>query len=331
MEKKIMSLFTRTPLHVGAGNSVGASDAPIMRERHTRIPIIPGSSLKGVLADLWYDDLEEVKKDNENSKETVLCRKKDSDAEKLFGQVKDKKRKTRDAAGQLLIGEARVMAFPVRSAKGSFAWITCPLVLRRLERDADWASSMPNAENNLALIRKLETLNEDQCVTVSAQVRLENKVVLEEYCFECVDTDKCIAAIAEKLRDYSLDPVWQQITDKLIVVTDEIFSYFVEQACEMVTRIRIDDETGTVASGALFDQEQVPSETMFYTVIGAMDRQYFSDTVTPEDQTAALPKVIQTAQEALKKLEKKLEDKDYLLQIGGDETIGLGYCSVTLQ
>ncbi|MDD5698865.1 MAG: RAMP superfamily CRISPR-associated protein [Victivallaceae bacterium] len=56
MKKKIMSIFTRTPLHVGAGNSVGAIDAPIMRERHTRIPIIPGSSLKGVLADLWNDN-----------------------------------------------------------------------------------------------------------------------------------------------------------------------------------------------------------------------------------------------------------------------------------
>ena len=55
MEKQIFAIFTRTPLHVGAGNSVGAIDSPVMRERHTRIPIIPGSSLKGVLADLWND------------------------------------------------------------------------------------------------------------------------------------------------------------------------------------------------------------------------------------------------------------------------------------
>ena len=49
MQTKILYLFTRTPLHVGAGASVGAIDQPIQRERHTGFPIIPGSSIKGVL------------------------------------------------------------------------------------------------------------------------------------------------------------------------------------------------------------------------------------------------------------------------------------------
>jgi len=48
---RILYLFTRTPLHVGAGSSVGAIDQPIQRERHTGFPTIPGSSLKGVLRD----------------------------------------------------------------------------------------------------------------------------------------------------------------------------------------------------------------------------------------------------------------------------------------
>ena len=52
-EPKPYFLFTRTPLHVGAGQSVGYADLPIQREPHTRIPIVPGSSFKGVLADLW--------------------------------------------------------------------------------------------------------------------------------------------------------------------------------------------------------------------------------------------------------------------------------------
>ena len=56
MTSRLLYLFTRTPLHVGAGASVGAIDQPIVRERPTGLPIIPGSSLKGVLADLWADD-----------------------------------------------------------------------------------------------------------------------------------------------------------------------------------------------------------------------------------------------------------------------------------
>jgi len=59
MQTRILYLFTRTPLHVGAGSSVGAIDQPIVRERHTGFPIIPGSAIKGVLADAWNDGLED--------------------------------------------------------------------------------------------------------------------------------------------------------------------------------------------------------------------------------------------------------------------------------
>ncbi|MBI4025772.1 MAG: hypothetical protein HY360_12380 [Verrucomicrobia bacterium] len=46
MISKQLIILTRTPLHVGAGSSVGAIDQPVMRERHTGFPIIPGSALK---------------------------------------------------------------------------------------------------------------------------------------------------------------------------------------------------------------------------------------------------------------------------------------------
>ncbi len=59
METRLLNILTRTPLHVGAGSSVGAIDMPVQRERHTQIPIIPGSSLKGVLRNLWYGESEQ--------------------------------------------------------------------------------------------------------------------------------------------------------------------------------------------------------------------------------------------------------------------------------
>ena len=52
---RILYLFTRTPLHVGAGSSVGAIDQPVQRERHTGFPVIPASSLKGSFADQLND------------------------------------------------------------------------------------------------------------------------------------------------------------------------------------------------------------------------------------------------------------------------------------
>ena len=282
MKNEIMAIFTRTPLHVGAGGSVGVVDSPIQRERHTRMPVIPGSGLKGVLADLWNEDLEMAGKE--------LKRKKDSDVAKLFGQQKDEKRDTKDNAGGLLIGEARVLAFPVRSAKGAFAWITCPLALARYKRDSKKEFQIPAMPA------------EDECLASDENVKLNDCVILEEYKFKVVgDTD-----VWTHLKDLSDDEVWGNINERFVVVSDEIFSYFCENACEVVTRIKVDDESGTVADGALFNQEQAPSETMFYSVIG------------------------ETESGLLDRLSAKLAENGNVIQVGGDATIGLGYCGVKL-
>ena len=105
MKTKLLTLFTRTPLHVGAGASVGAVDQPVIRERHTHFPVIPGSSLKGVLADLWLE------KDASGS----FVRSKEGKT--LFGFDEKQTKENPGYAGSLYIGESKLLAFPVRSAK----------------------------------------------------------------------------------------------------------------------------------------------------------------------------------------------------------------------
>lgn len=284
MNKKIMTLFARTPVHVGAGNSVGVVDSPVMRERHTRIPIIPGSSLKGVLADLWNDELEK----NEKGK---LVRKNDSVACQLFGNDDPKNAE----AGSLIVGEARVVAFPVRSAKGSFAWITCPLVLSRLVRDTGYT------------LPELDTAKLDaQSCYGSEDLLLDDSVVLEEYRIKSIDLAE---DTAEKLKSLCVDPVWSGITSKLVILSDEMFSYFCENTCDVVSRIKVDDDTGTAVGGALFNQEQVPSETLFYSILFANEKRK-ADT--------------------FELLNKRLTDKGNVVQVGGDASTGLGFCSVGL-
>ncbi|MBN2684869.1 MAG: type III-B CRISPR module RAMP protein Cmr4 [Pontiellaceae bacterium] len=290
MNKMIMTLFARTPVHVGAGNSVGAVDAPIQRERHTRIPIIPGSSLKGVLADLWNDE-----KYNRTE-----------EGKWLFGEDEGGKKKADEtipaSAGALLIGEARVLAFPVRSAKGMFAWLTCPLALRRFQRETNAKFEVPEVVGETALAFDAVKLK-------------DSHVVLEEYAFESPKGKEPDPSIITELKDLVLnDSVWAGIKDQLVIVSDEIFQHFCEHACEVVTRIKIDDETGTVDGGALFNQEQVPSETLFYTLVLAQD----------EKKKGGGSR---TADAALEALKEKLDDEKWL-QVGGDATIGLGFCSV---
>ena len=270
MEKMIMALFARTPVHVGAGNSVGAVDSPVQRERHTQIPIIPGSSLKGVLSDLWNDG------DHKRSAE----------GKELFGED-DNSAEAKAKAGALLIGEARVLAFPVRSAKGMFAWVTSPLALRRFKRESGADFDVPPVEGERAL--------------AFDALKLKDQVVLEEYSFQVTEPPDAaiVDALAGLIED---DPVWNGITEQLVIVSDEVFQHFCEHACEVVSRIRIDDETGVVAKGALFNQEQVPSETLFYASL------------------------LSAQNGMLDKLKEKLRETAFI-QVGGDATTGLGFCS----
>lgn len=288
MTNQLITLFTRTPLHVGAGNSVGVVDSPIMRERHTKTPIIPGSSLKGVLADLWNNDSENFTEGKgENGKSRKV---RDNELKRLFGSDDDRAA----CSGSLLIGEARVLAFPLRSAKGGFAWITCPHALKKFARDTG---------------KKLDTFDEpanETCLAGSAVVFEEKKaVILEEY--RLTKTGAVPQSVVEALQGVVADTLWEP-EKRLVIVSDELFSYFVENACEVVTRIKINDETGTVDEHHLFNQEQVPSETLFYAILGTAKKAQEKD---------------------LKILANKINDScGNVLQIGGDATIGLGFCSV---
>lgn len=263
MKQQLMTIFARTPISVGAGSSVGAIDLPVMRERHTRIPIIPGSSVKGVLRDYWNHDKAVQKQ--------------------FFGSS--------DYAGKLFVGEARVLAFPVRSARGMFAWITSPLALERFKRDSEKDFAVP-------------TLKDMEC-SASQNLCFEGTkhAVFEEYCFE--QKSAISSDILNALKDLSDDSVWTSLQERLAVISDDMFSYFVENACEIPARICIDDDTGVVADGALFYQEQVPSETLFYSVLSEQENDIIS------------------------KIKDKL-DEVKVLQFGGDETTGLGYCSIKI-
>ena len=276
MNTKLMTIFTRTPLHVGCGSSVGAVDQPVARERHTRFPIIPGSAIKGVLADLWLDrsDIDHPKRDGEGTK--------------LLGAESD------DAAhaGSLLIGEGKLLAFPVRSAKHCFAWITCPIILKRFAADCNSSVATLDLGNDAALAPE--------------KLRIDGNVIFEEY--PLPSTQTVPQDIIDEFAKLSEEPTWKdEVKDRLAIVSDELFAYFAENACEIANHNRIDDRTGVVADKALFSQENVPSETMFYAVINSRE----SDDIC--------------------KLEAKLKSEKQLLQIGADMTTGLGWCSVAMK
>lgn len=274
MNSRIMTIFTRTPLHVGAGSSVGAIDQPIIRERHTGFPVIPGSAVKGVLRDYTHfnDDLK-------------------AEEEKLFGHEPQPANEDDSArAGHLGFGEARLLAFPLRSAKGSFALVTCPLALSRYARDKELNYVVPSVK-------------EEECLAAES-VKLGDKVALEEYRFK--STGDFPSDWAEHFSGLLSDAVLKEAKTHFVLLSDGDFSHFSLNACQVQHHNRISNKTGTVVDGALFNTETVPSETLFYAPIHVL------------------------RSEANHNILFKHFEQERLLQFGGESTTGLGFSTVKM-
>jgi CRISPR-associated protein Cmr4 len=323
MNTRLLFIFTRTPLHVGAGASVGAIDQPVQRERHTGFPIIPASSLKGSFADQWNEDLvEEDTKDGGKKKVRVNDAGAITVAAWLFGSDSDKPA----FAGSLLFSEARVLAFPIRSAKGSYAWITCPLMLKRAARDGVFGSKTDATGNANMLRDSMDNFSEpddDKAIYGGNVIDLTGKVVLEEYCFKQSQVNNAPEPLPAGLADALAklvpdDAIFSSMSDRLVILSNGTLSHFVTTACEVAQHVRISDETGTADGGALFNQENIPSETLFYSVLNATKSRVpigdLRDKTDSEALTAFKAKI-----DALK-----------VFQFGGDASTGLGFCSVAL-
>jgi CRISPR-associated protein Cmr4 len=308
MQQRILYIFTRTSMHVGAGASVGAIDQPIQRERHTAFPIIPASSLKGSFADQWEANLKQGEKrflrvttKKEGDKEVVA---EALESAWLFGSNNEKAAFT----GAVQFGEARLLAFPIRSAKGSFAWITSPLILRRAARDG----VVPTAD-----LPSAEPADDKALFPKTGPLALGAQLVLEEYTFTYAgEPPPGLSNAFEKL--LSNDPVWKEVSSRLVILSDGMMSFFAQNACEVAQHVRISDETGTAEAGALFNQENVPSETFFYAVINATESRLKLNGYADKK-----------AKDALDAFGKKLNEMK-VFQFGGDASTGLGYCTVKL-
>jgi CRISPR-associated protein Cmr4 len=271
--QKILYIFTRTPLHVGAGSSVGAIDQPIQRERHTGFPIIPGSSIKGVLRDHL----------------TTLG---DQVLDEVFGKGGDDENFT---AGKISFAEARLLLFPIRSARGAFALATSALALQRFARDAVIDLPIPSAPKDTV------------CLAGNRLVIDRNGqsgVVLEEYRFGAVG--EFPKHWEEKLRAILNDAVLTGAEGRFVLLSDGDLSHFAVNACQVNQHVRIDDRTGTAEDGGLFNEETVPSETLFYS------------TLTEIRKTDEANRVFETLA------------TEQLLQFGGNATTGLGFCTIKL-
>lgn len=257
-DRKMTSYFIHavTPLHVGSGRGLGYIDLPIMREKVTDWPYVPGSSIKGVISDHFGASDEDD-------------RKKDNMLQAAFGMPGDD-----GNAGSLVFTDARLLCMPIRSFYGTFAWITSPFAINRFHRDTglDLKGVSFKFDAYNALISKSSVLTGS-----------DSKIYLEDLDIPAKTDDK-ISSTAREIacRVFGDDEEWcRMFTERFAVVGDDVFTFLCKQGTEVNARIRIDGGTGVVKKGALWYEESLPVETILYGEVWC-DRSYI-ETVKPDD------------------------------------------------
>ena len=250
MAKKLFWIETLSSTHVGTGRGLGYIDLPLHREKVTNWPMIPGSTLKGVLADSFQAG--------------TNGRKGNNDKVKAFG-IADDNESNNSKAGGLLFSDARLLCLPVRSFSGTFAWCTSILALQQFLRDSGC---------NLELPKMIAKDGAHVCTSCSLGTPLgannKTKVILEEYDLSLMPPDPKVEEIANWIATklFESNEEWQNIfKQRFAIVPEDLFNHFCLTGTEVVTRVRINEETGVAADHQLWTEESLPVGTILTSSI----------------------------------------------------------------
>lgn len=208
-------------------------------------------------------------------------------------------------AGALLVGDARLLLLPVRSLTSHFKWVTCPALLKRFRAD----SERLGLTSGTFVAPEVQDINGARVPEGAA-----NALFLEEFRFDAqpADLNTIISSLAPLM---GRDDAATALQKQLVVVSDDRFSHLARYATPVNPHICIDNATKTVKTGALWYEESLPPDTVLYVGLHA--------------QATRMKGEASTAAEVLDRF-ITLFNRPYL-QLGGNETVGMGWCKVAIQ
>lgn len=290
MHTRLFHLHALSALHCGTGQSAGVVDLPIARARATQLPLVPGSSIRGVCR-------EEVTGRDARAAVTLFGPERiDSDQQSF--------------AGALAVGDAHLLALPVRALAGIVCFVTAPFILRRYAQDRARAGlpvpTLPAAPTAGTVLTPAGSVN---CIQGTRTLVLED---LDLSAQESPDASAWARQIAATVHPNDID-AQTDLAARFAILPDDILGFLSETATEIRARIAIDPDTGTVKRGALWYEENLPAETLLWGIYA------LSDSMNQEDRRAA------------KDLARYLPASGTLLQLGGKAGVGRGLVRLLTQ
>jgi len=196
-----------------------------------------------------------------------------------------------DNAGALLVSDARLLLLPVRSLQSAYKWVTCPHLLERFARD-----------------RQRAGLGSGDFLPTSGQppegkyLGAQNGTLfLEERQFE--HQGKLPEGLIAALEPLVPHPTTRnRLAGQVVVLHDDDFAWFARYGLSIQARNVLDPDRKT--SQNLWYEETIPADALFSAILAERG-----------------PNAIQPV--------KRLFTDHAYLQVGGNETVGMGWFAVT--
>ena len=249
LEKYRYLLMTLDPVHVGTGGyRLGRVDNSIVREPGTRVPKIPGTAIHGAVrsyAARLYGTLEAAGKDHDrvdNPASNPVCytfgyaKGLSPEGEETPGEVK-----TEAYSGVVNVFDAQIVLFPVHSMYGP-VWVSTRQRLKNSGFTINSETNNPEPEPQAL----------EACLTSWDRTNPLNLGWL----MLPVGGKATIEAPTKWQGD-----CWQEIKDRLVLVSEGLFSQVVNSNLEVRTSVSIDPWRGAAEDKALFTYEALPRAT----------------------------------------------------------------------
>lgn len=199
-----------------------------------------------------------------------------------------------ERGGAIAITDGRLLLLPVRSLNSHYKWVTCPYLVERYQRDCGLAGVTIESFG----LQSFSEIKEAEAVAAG-----KDRLYLEDAHFEITESNMAPLADAFKplIKHSSVN---ERLADNLVVISNHEFSFFARYALSVTARNQLDNNK---ISQNLWYEETIPPDTLFYTLL-----------IARPGEDIYLSSMVQL-----------FKEQPYL-QIGGNETVGQGWSTVSL-
>lgn len=195
-----------------------------------------------------------------------------------------------DRAGDFLASDAKLMLLPVRSLTSNYKWVTCPHIIERLSRDL----KLSDLDSNLDGL----SFSPDKGKIFG---KGNGKLFLEEREFEFIG--KVPRELTNEIAKFIIhEQTRSRLEDQMIVMNNDDFQWFASYGLPVNARNKLDERK---KSKNLWYEESLAPDTILYAML--FER---------KDGT-------------LDQVKDLFKDRPYL-QLGGNETVGMGWFAVSI-